>query len=233
MKQRNLIFTGILSLTLFFGGYQFIVKPNIINPQTNIKDKTQSTIDNEQGNNQFWNSENVFHLQVLGIKESALTVRIPAYAKIPDYDRIEEGWKIFNMGIDHQTLIWEDGELVRYSQSAGLSQGDFFSVLALEQGSKIIAREIYGPVIQVWGRIEKVSEGHLVVEELKYTQSPDTLKKPTGRTLNMLYDSRTNFRPECTSDSLKPDVIIQSTAVGRVPGRLLIQGISVYKEPTH
>jgi hypothetical protein len=94
-------------------------------------------------------------------------------------------------------------------------------VLVLEQGSRIIAREIYGPVIQVWGRIEKVSEGHIVVEEQKYTQSPDTLKKPTGITLNMLYDSRTSFRPECTSDSLKPGVIIQSTAVGRVPGRLI------------
>jgi len=67
-------------------------------------------------------------------------------------------------------------KLVPYTQSAGLNQNEHFIVLVREQGSRVIAKEIYGPIIQVWGRIEKVSERHPVVQELKYTQSLDTLK---------------------------------------------------------
>jgi|GEM_PF-4293663 len=221
MKWYYMIFSaGFLSIIIFLTGCQFVAHSN-----TGIQANTQSVVESR--------SENILHLNVLGVQEGALTVRIPSYIEIPDYDRIENGWKIFDLEINQQTLIWEDGELVSYSESAGLNENEHFSVLVQEQGSRIIAKEIYGPIVRVWGRIEKVSEGHIVVQELKYTQSPDTLKKPTGRTFNMLYDSRTVFASDCSPESLEPGAIIQSTAVGFVPGSLLIQGISVYKKPAH
>lgn len=73
--------------------------------------------------------------------------------------------------------------------------------------------------------------GLLAVQELKYTESPDTLKHPTGRTLYMLYDSRTLFDPGCSPESLKPGAIIQSTASGCPPDELLVHGISIYTPP--
>lgn len=194
---------------------------------------TKSSVQSQGYNRKFWHSKDILNIQVKGVKEGKLTVSIPEYVKIPHYNYIDGYWKIFDLEINQQTLIWQDGQLIPYAQSAKLNQKDFACVLVQEQGNRIIAKEVYGPIIQIWGKVKKVTGNQLTVQELKYTETPDSLNYPTGRTIYMQYDARTAFDSSCSPESLKPGVVIQSTAVGRFPGKLLIQGLSVYNGPTN
>ncbi len=178
----------------------------------------------------YWQSPKILTFFVQKTEKNSLIVKVPNYVEVPNYISMDGGWKILSLKINQNTLIWQDGKLIPYSKSSGLKSNELASVLVQEQGSNVIAKEIYGPLIQVWGKIEKVSKGALVVQELEYTETPDTLKHPTGNILNMVYDSRTLFDPGCSPDSLKPGDIIQTTAIGRIPAKLLIQGIDIYSE---
>jgi len=194
--------------------------------KANNSKQTQSTTitPNNKDNNQFW--DNVLTYKIKAIGENFFTVL--------GYSNVEEKeWGTFNIYTTPQTVIWCNGKPIPYSQALNkLKENDNFSAVIQRQQDKIIAEEIYGPVFQVWGRIKEISGNQLVVQELKYTESPDTLKHPTGRTLYMLYDSRTLSDPDCSLESLKPGVIIQSTAVGCPPDELLIQGICIYTPPS-
>ncbi|MCL5126397.1 MAG: hypothetical protein ACYC38_14045 [Eubacteriales bacterium] len=187
------------------------------------KQTEDTTIISKNVNNQFW--DNVLTYKIKAAGENFFTVL--------GYSNVEEKkWGTFNIYTTPQTVIWCNGKPIPYSQAANkLKENDNFDAVIQRQQDKIIAEEIYGPVFQVWGRIKEISGNQLAVQELKYTESPDTLKHPTGRTLYMLYDSRTLFDPGCSPESLKPGAIIQSTASGCPPDGLLIHGISIYTPP--
>jgi hypothetical protein len=182
---------------------------------------------NSKDNYNYWQPPKILTFFVQKTEKNSLIVEVPDYIEVPNYISIDGYWKILSLKINHNTLIWQDGKLIPYSKSSGLKYNESASVLVQEQGGNVIAKEIYGPLIQVSGRIEKVSKGALVVQELKYTETPDSLKHPTGNILNMVYDSRTLFDPGCSPESIKTGDIIQTTAIGRIPDILLIQGIDV------
>ncbi len=219
LKKCKLLVTIILFMVIIsVSGCSEDLKEN------NFKQTQSTTITpNNNDNNQFW--VNILTYKVKAIGEDFFTVL--------GYSNVEEKeWGTFNIYTTPQTLIWCNGKPIPYSQAANkLKVNDNFSAVIQRQQEKIIAEEIYGPVFQVWGRIKEISGNQLVVQELKYTESPDTLKHPTGRTLYMLFDSRTSYDPDCSLESLKPGEIIQSTAVGSPPDELLIQGICKYTPP--
>lgn len=209
----------VIAVAISVSGCSNTPEANSLKP----KQTENNTMISENDNNQFWENNLTYKIKAIG--ENFFTVL--------GYSNVEEGkWGTFNIYTTPQTVIWCNEKLIPYSQAANkLKENDSFTAVVQRQQDKLIAKEIYGPVFQVWGKIKKVSGNQLIVQELKYTETPDTLKHPTGRTLYMLYDSRTLFDPHCSPESLKPGAIIQSAASGCPPDELLIQGISIYTPP--
>lgn len=183
---------------------------------TNHVTGVSSSSNKDNASSPNWKSANLLNGQVMSVGKGKLVVKLPPsshYAKNGKHtDR--------NIRLTNNTLMWTNGKLVPYSQANVLHQGDFFTAVVKMENGSIIANRIYGPVVQMYGRVVKISKFQVEVKSMYWKLGGNGIKNlvPDGHSVTILFDSHTSGT---SISSLNSGQIIQVEGFGSANGKIL------------
>lgn len=216
----------IVAVTVVVGGIGYETHVNHGEPFSTNNATGVSTLSNQTGvSTPNWNSSTLLQGQVIGVGNGHLVVKLPPSSH---YSR-NGNQTNRDMQIAKDTLMWTNGRLVSYSQTNELHQGDYFTAVVKIQNGDIIAEKIYGPVIQIYGRVTgevDIPNHRIKVETMVWELGKGGTKQlvSNGNDVTILLDSHTSGT---SMSKLNSGQLIQIEGFGSKDKKILATDISL------